>query len=50
MKRLKMTQVISFRVTEEDWLEIERAAAESGETPNEWCRMTTLETVRMPVG
>jgi len=50
MKRLKMTRIISFRVTEEDWLEIERAAADSGETPNEWCRMTTLETARMPVG
>jgi len=50
MKRSKMTRVISFRVTEEDWLEIERAANESGETPNEWCRMTTLETLRMLVG
>lgn len=50
MKRLKMTRIISFRVTEEDWLEIKRAAADSGETPNEWCRMTTLETARMPVG
>ena len=50
MKRPKMSRVISFRVTEEDWLEIERAAADSGETPNEWCRMTTLETLRIPVG
>jgi len=50
MKRPKMSKVISFRVTEEDWLKIERAAADSGETPNEWCRMTTLETLRMPEG
>jgi hypothetical protein len=50
MKRLKMTRIISFRVTEEDWLEIERAAADSDETPNEWCRMTTLESARMPIG
>jgi hypothetical protein len=50
MKRSKMTTVISFRVTDEDWLMIERAAADSGEPPNEWCRMTTLETLRMPLG
>jgi hypothetical protein len=50
MKRPKMCRVISFRVSEEDWLKIERAAAGSGETPNEWCRITTLETLRMPVG
>ncbi len=47
---MKTVLVISFRATEEDWLDIERAAAESGETPNEWCRMTTLETARMPTG
>ncbi|MGH9966769.1 MAG: hypothetical protein ACREBG_02890 [Pyrinomonadaceae bacterium] len=50
MKRPKMSKVISFRVTEEDWLKIEKAAADSGETPNEWCRMTTLESLKMPVG
>ena len=49
MKRLKMSRIITFRVTEKDWLEIERAAAESDETPNEWCRTTTLETARMPI-
>jgi hypothetical protein len=49
MQRPKMTRVISFRVTEEDWLQIERAAADCGETPNEWCRTTTLETARMPL-
>jgi len=45
-----MSRVISFRVTEEDWLKIEKAAADSGETPNVWCRTTTLETLEMPVG
>jgi hypothetical protein len=50
MKRPKMSRIISFRVTEEELLEIERAAAESGHTPNEWCRMTTVETARMPTG
>jgi hypothetical protein len=49
MKRPKMSRIITFRVTEKDWLEIERAAADSGETPNEWCRTTALETARMPI-
>ena len=50
MKRFKMTRVISFRVTEEDWLEIQRAASDCGEPVNEWCRIIALETVKMPVG
>jgi len=49
MKRPKMTRVISFRVTEEDWLKLQRAAADSGETPNEWCRTTVLDAARMPI-
>jgi hypothetical protein len=50
MKRSKMTRVISFRVTEEDWLEIQRAASDCGEPVNEWCRIVALETIKMPVG
>ena len=49
MKRQKMTRVISFRVTEEDWLKIERAAADCGDKPHDWCRTIALETLRMPV-
>ncbi|MFN2511733.1 MAG: hypothetical protein ABR568_09855 [Pyrinomonadaceae bacterium] len=49
MQRPKMTRVISFRVTEQDWLEVQRAAADCGETPIQWCRTTTLETARMPL-
>ena len=50
MYHMKMTKVISFRVTEEEWLAIERAAARSGNKTNEWCRMITLETVQIPEG
>ena len=46
----KMSRVISFRVTEEDWLEIERASADCGEKPHDWCRKIALETLQMPVG
>jgi len=45
-----MTRVISFRVTEDDWLEIERAAADCGDKPHDWCRTIALETLKMPVG
>lgn len=50
MQRPKMTRVISFRVTEEDWLKIERAAADCGDKPHDWCRTIALETLKMPVG
>ena len=49
MKRQKMTRVISFRVSEEDWLNIEKAAADCGDKPHDWCRTIALETLRMPV-
>lgn len=50
MDRVKMTRVISFRVTEIEWLGIERAAANSGDTANDWCREIVLETIRTPEG
>jgi len=45
-----MSRVISFRVTEEDWLKIQGAASDCGEPVNEWCRILALETIKMPVG
>jgi hypothetical protein len=50
MDRVKMTRVISFRVTENELLDIERAAANSGDTANDWCREIVLETIRTPEG
>src|SRR5688572_3465286 len=50
MDRVKMTRVISFRVTENELLDIERVAANSGDTANDWCRELVLETVRTPEG
>jgi hypothetical protein len=47
---MKMTRVISFRLTEKEWLDIERAAANSGEKPNDWCRSITLERIGTPEG
>jgi hypothetical protein len=50
MDRVKMTRVISFRVTENEWFDIERAAAKSSDTANDWCRELVLETIRTPEG
>jgi hypothetical protein len=50
MQRPKMTRVICFRVTDEDWFRIERAAADCGDKPHDWCRKLTLQTAKMPVG
>lgn len=50
MQRPKMTRVISFRVTEEDWLKIEKAASDCGDKVPDWCRTITLETLKMPIG
>lgn len=50
MQRPKMTRVISFRVTDEDWFRIERAASDCGHEPHEWCRTLALETAKMPLG
>lgn len=41
--REKLTRAITFRVTEEQYLEIERQAAEAKETPTDWCRDASLE-------
>ena len=50
MQRPKMTRVISFRVTDEDWFKIERTAADCGDKVPDWCRTVVLETIKMPIG
>jgi len=49
MQRPKMTRVISFRVSEKDWLTIGRAAADNGCKPNDLCRILALEKANEPV-
>jgi hypothetical protein len=50
MQRLKLTRVITFRVTEEEWFRIQHAAEQSGITPNEWCRTMALERLNLYCG
>lgn len=50
MQRPKLTRVITFRVSEEEWFGIQRAAEQSGLTPNEWCRTMALERLNLWLG
>lgn len=38
----RKTKTIAFRLTDEEYKQIEEAAAASGEDPNEWCRNLSL--------
>ena len=50
MQRPKLTRVITFRVSEEEWFGIQRAAEECGITPNQWCRTMALERLNLWLG
>jgi len=43
MDHTKKSKYISFRVTEEQLIEIEMAAVDAGVKPREWCRAVVLE-------
>jgi Mobilization protein NikA len=47
MQGPKLTRVITFRVSEEEWFRIQQAAGQSGKTPNEWCRIMALERLNL---
>jgi hypothetical protein len=38
----RKTKTIAFRLTDEEYRQIEEAAAATGEDPNEWCRNLSL--------
>lgn len=42
MSETKRTKNIAFRLTDEDYLQIEKAASGAGEDPNTWCRKLAL--------
>jgi hypothetical protein len=50
MQRPKLTRVITFRVSEEEWFLIQQAAEQSGMTPNEWCRTMALDRLDLWCG
>lgn len=42
MSETKRTKNIAFRLTDEEFAQIERAATSAGDDPNTWCRKLTL--------
>ena len=46
MSEAKRLKYVSFRVTDEEYTQIERAAVAAGDEPNNWCRNTVLTASR----
>src|SRR5438132_11047311 len=42
MSETKRTRNIAFRVTDEDYARIEKAATAAGDDPNNWCRKAAV--------
>ncbi len=42
MSETKRTKNIAFRLTDEEYEQVERCALAAGEDPNTWCRKVTL--------
>ena len=46
MMRPEKERTISYRITEKEWIEIEKRAARAGESPHQWARSALLETLK----
>jgi hypothetical protein len=46
MSEAKRIKYVSFRLTDEEYTEIERAAGAAGDDPNNWCRNLALMASR----
>jgi len=46
VKETKKTKLIAFRVTDDEYAQIERIALAVGEDPNNWCRVLTVSAAR----
>ena len=46
MSEAKRSKYVSFRLTDEEYTQVERAAVASGEEPNNWCRNIALTASR----
>src|SRR5437016_11268461 len=42
MSETKRTRNIAFRLTDEEYLQVEKAATATGDDPNTWCRKLAL--------
>ena len=46
VRETKKTKLIAFRVTDDEYAQIERIALAVGEDPNNWCRVLTVSAAR----
>ena len=46
MSEAKRTKSVSFRLTDEEYGEIEKAAVAAGHEPNNWCRQLAITAAR----
>jgi hypothetical protein len=46
VRETKRTKHIAFRVTDDEYAQIERIAMAVGEEPNNWCRVLTISAAR----
>ena len=46
MSEAKRTKSVSFRLTDEEYREIEKAAVAAGDEPNNWCRQLAVTAAR----
>ena len=46
MMRPEKERTISYRITEQEWIEIEKRSAEANESPHQWARSALLEKLR----
>ena len=46
MNEAKRTRSVSFRLTDEEYEGIEKAAAAAGDEPNNWCRQLAITAAR----
>ena len=46
MREAKRTRSVSFRLTDEEYTQVERAAMAAGEEVNNWCRQLAITAAR----
>jgi uncharacterized protein (DUF1778 family) len=46
MNEAKRTRSVSFRLTDEEYMQVERAAIATGEEVNNWCRQVAVTAAR----
>src|ERR1700704_5515913 len=50
VRETKKTKLIAFRVTDDEYAQIERIALAVGDDPNNWCRALTVSAAREGAG